>query len=282
MKRKYVCFLALLLAIGIFVSAVAEKSGEATTPIGDDDLIVSGSLNEYSGTWEQEGANGAGTTLELNSDGTGTMTVDGKSKNIFWKVDEEPDTATVTVYDSEKNVAHVYTTTGASGLYDSATGKVLVRPEPDNLEIIKYDKAKKATGADFCGTWELTGVIVSMKDPPLVIPMSADDAYQILSVVVGGSISGPLRIEFNIGPEVLALQFGQVVDFVLPQLAHYFSGDALYVRGKDSEYTMVFFYVGNQTLHMMVSPNPIEDSGSCIFIFTVCEDYFLKMKLKDE
>jgi hypothetical protein len=33
------------------------------------------------------------------------------------------------------------------------------------------------------------------------------------------------------------------------------------------DFTMVFFYVGKDTLHMMVTPNPTPDAGTCVIIF---------------
>ena len=40
------------------------------------------------------------------------------------------------------------------------------------------------------------------------------------------------------------------------------------VHSRDAkDFTMVFFYVGKDTLHMMVTPNPTPDAGTCVIIF---------------
>ena len=47
----------------------------------------------------------------------------------------------------------------------------LVRPEPDNLEIISYDKAQNVERKTFMGTWEVTGMVVSVKEPRMTLPL---------------------------------------------------------------------------------------------------------------
>ena len=96
MKKTTIWLLILLLVLAVPVS-----SSDIDDSVGDDDLVVSGPLDEYAGLWIQEGADGSGTELQLDPGGTGHITQGGKSTEIYWKVEEWPFYVTVTVYDEK-------------------------------------------------------------------------------------------------------------------------------------------------------------------------------------
>lgn len=262
MKKTTIWLLILLLVLAVPVS-----SSDIDDSVGDDDLVVSGPLDEYAGLWIQEGADGSGTELQLDPGGTGHITQGGKSTEIYWKVEEGPFYVTVTVYDEKNDVLYEYQATIAGSLYDTKSGIRLVRPEPDNLEIISYDKAQNVERKTFMGTWEVTGMVVSVKEPRMTLPLGADLAYELMSIVSGIPVGGPLQVEFDVNAHMSSTRFGDHVDHHLPQLQYYFSGNALYIREMQKDFTMVFFYVGKDTLHMMVTPNPTPDAGTCVIIF---------------
>jgi hypothetical protein len=265
-KKRMLLLFILLLSITASAFA-ASASSLPEDSVGDDDITVEGPLDEYSGLWVQEGADGTGVELQLDPGGTGHITKDGQSAEIVWKVEEGPFYVLVTVYDDKNDILYEYQATVAGGLYHAESGMRLVRPEPDNLEIISYDKAQKVEPKVFAGTWEITDMKVTLIDPPMSMSLGADFAYDLMGTMTGISPKGPLRIAFDSGAHMTDVQFGETIDHHLPQLAYYFSGDALYIRDMGKEFTMVFFYVGKDTLHMMATPNPTPDVGTCIIVF---------------
>lgn len=210
-----------------------------------------------------------------------TVTENGVTREIVWKAEEDADGATITVYDPESDTGVEYSSDGTA-LYDGKTGRSFVRPEPDNLEIVDYDKAQKVNVEAFTGVWELTDLVVTLVDPPMTVPMGAEVAFALLSSIAGVSFSGPVRLDFNVGGNIIGVQSGEVIERNFPQLSYYFDGKALYVRPMGSAHTMVFFHVGNDTLHLIVTPNPTPDAGTCVIIFkqVECLDFFVPKSQK--
>ena len=80
------------------------------------------------------------------------------------------------------------------------------------------------------GTWEVTGMVVSVKEPRMTLPLGADLAYELMSIVSGIPVGGPLQVEFNVNAHMSSTRFGDHVDHPPAPAAILLFGNALYIR----------------------------------------------------
>lgn len=219
----------------------------------------------FEGSWLQTNAQGDAWELDLRPDGTGIMKNAQQYIPISWEAEVMlGEMVVVTLEDLEGSYFEVLWY--IDGVLEGEDQRNFERPQPDILFEEEYEAAIPGEIADFDGVWELTGGIISIKEPPMTMTFSAED----ISGMSGGQMPSPIYVGIKNGKLMGRTKEG--VYMADPGLVSTYTGKAIFAtRAGIPSGVAGYYYVSPGVLHL-TGPNPDPDViESCIFTLNLTD-----------
>lgn len=206
--------------------------------------------NNFVGTWHQTNAHGEPWEVELRADGTGSMRNAHQDISLTWEVTfpgpDLPPVLDIYADYGDGKMTPVDIWTYKDGVMETGDGLRFDRGEPDTVFIEPYPQAKFAPKTAFDGVWELTGGLLTSTNPPL--SMEIDLAHMGLKL--------PVYIGIRDGRIVTSNQGATITED--PGIISYYAGNAIYAGRAEIGITGIFYYVGNDAIHLRYAGPPNE------------------------
>ncbi|MGI6687791.1 MAG: hypothetical protein ACOX6Y_05480 [Christensenellales bacterium] len=246
MKHAFKRLLALLLLIALLPLFASSETESTLRP-----------FDGFTGSWVQTNASDNPWELELRPDGTGNMKNADQDIPITWRAEIMlDDIVMVEVRDLSGEYFEVFWY--KDGVLEGEDKRNFERPQPDFLIEEDYAAAIPGLLSDFEGVWKLTGGVVSIKEPPMTLVISAED----INEMSGGQMPPPIYIGIKNGK--LMGRVGNIY-MVDPALTCTYTGKAIFATRAGINYTAGYYYVSPGVLHL-TGPNPAPDVlDYCIF-----------------
>lgn len=199
-------------------------------------------IEAFAGAWHQSNGGAEPWTVELNKDGTGSMHNSQQDIPLTWEIsfyapDLPPIIDTYADFGDGK-MSFLDSWTYKDGVLKSAGGMTFDRGVPDIVFIEPYPQAKFAPKTAFDGVWEMTGGLLTVTEPPISMELSLAEF----------GLKPPVYIGIKDGRIATSNQGATVTED--PGIISYYAGNAIYAGRALTGITGIFYYVGNDTIHL--------------------------------
>lgn len=219
----------------------------------------------FDGQWIQIDAQGDAWELNLRPDGTGSMKNAQQDIPVTWAAEvTQGDMVVVKLEDTQGTYFEVLWY--REGVLEGEDGRNFERPQPDFLIEEEYEAAVPGELADFEGVWELTGGVISIKEPALTMEISPAD----ISAMSNGQMTLPIYVGIHKGKLMGRTRDG--IYMVDPGLVTTYTGKAIFATRAGTPSSVAgYYYVSPGVLHL-TGPNPDPSViNFCVFTLSLTD-----------